>query len=162
MTNEIFELKVKNKTVEELEDENENLRVYIDSLISLFTPLFGNEYGDEENEKHREEFLSKIEIESLKNDLQRKIIENERMKENNEKVMKELMIIFDEYPDIKEMKKVKQEKEVKKNMKLLMNSDIKTLLAFNPESLPKMVIKTSFFNGLKMPLCYLNFKKDII
>lgn len=80
--------------------------------------MFGDEYGIEENEKHKLEFLSKVDVESLKKELQHKISENDKIKENNEKVMKELMLLFDEYPDINEIKKNKKQKDIEKNMKL--------------------------------------------
>lgn len=80
--------------------------------------MFGDEYGIEENEKLKLEFLSKVDVESLKKELQHKISENDKIKENNEKVMKELMLLFDEYPDINEIKKNKKQKDIEKNMKL--------------------------------------------
>lgn len=80
--------------------------------------MFGDEYGIEENEKRKLEFLSKVDVESLKKELQHKILENDKIKENNEKVMKELMLLFDEYPDINEIKKNKKQKDIEKNMKL--------------------------------------------
>lgn len=80
--------------------------------------MFGDEYGIEENEKRKLEFLSKVDVESLKKELQHKISENDKIKENNEKVMKELMLLFDEYPDINEIKKNKKQKDIEKNMKL--------------------------------------------